>query len=793
MTCFRGLCLLIFSTASVFADFTIVSQPDIPNLSWSPESLQANSVLHSIVDFKDPLNVQFVVSLGDYTGGGVDSTSSHESWTTARQFVDTLMSANIPYAVTVGNHDMDHIPAMETPLPFERFDEYFPVADFETKPYFGGSFKNMANSYYLFTADSMDFIIVSLQNYHESAFDQSVAVWANGVLKEHAHRRAIVLTHYLEAGNSYMSQVIEKHDNIFLTLTGHHCTENKKALWAAATPSGNPIYNIRAQYQCDENIEGVPLRYYTFKPDENKIDVYTYTTKDSLVLTDSDYRFAIEYDMTVKSKPIIAEVTRYPQLPERDSIIEITALVSGNIDSATATIHWGRKSGDLGQTVPMVQVEDIFTGSIPGLPLGVTLYYTVEAVDMNGDIGVSEEFSVTVEPIQYTWNSWDIRINENEPVGAVGSGENRATVEFYESIDDDGVVFASPLKVFYGVDQHWQFFNRVQKFWTPGGSYPYVGISLTPRQNDEPKPHGVLDFQMHPTEFKNFLTCSFIIPKDGLYAVTDLGIKRVHDEGVSVSLLFMNSRGKMVSRIKSETQEWSFDNMIHTMGLLEKGDTLYFTVDRDGDFDFDAAEVSWSIHFFGTEDEYNMLSIQSSSSTDNHSSGGALSSSSFVVESSTISSSTELASSTVVSSAFEYSSNEEHSSDVESSSYDRGSSLDEASSNEEESSYDEYSSDTFDSESSDALVKIIHEKEDTAPFHITFATFSDHFHYSVTDKLLQILSPENVRTLLIVGVDGQVKTLYGERIDLSRFTPGVHFLMVETSENRRFVYSFIVY
>ncbi|MGL1900643.1 MAG: metallophosphoesterase [Fibrobacterales bacterium] len=781
----KSLCFVIMCTVSAFADFTIVTQPNIPSLDWAPENQQSNDALYSVINFKDSLNVQFVVSLGDYTDGGYDSTSSHESWSIARHFIDTIMNAHIPYAVAAGNHDMDSVPAMGLPLPFERFKEYFPISDFESEPYFGGAFQNMSNSYYLFTADSMDFIILSLQNNHESAYDRTVADWANSVLDSHSHRRAIILTHFLDTQSNYMSQIIKKHDNIFLTLAGHDCSEDREQLWLSNTPSGNPIYNIRAEYECDDEIEGIPLRYYTFKPNENSIEAYTYNTKDSLLLDDADYHFSLEYDMSLKSIPTISKVLQYPQLARRDSSVEVSTWVTGAIDSVLVSIHWGLSSGNLNQTIAMVNDGQCFKGSIPGQPLGRTIYYTTEAIDDNGDRGVSEEYSVTIEPILYTWNSWNIRMSEEDRAqGIMGTGTDKAVMEFYESADDDGVE-KSYLYFRYFPVTHGQAFNEVQKFWTPAGDYPYAGISLTPRQGEEPKPHGVLDFQMHPPSNHHLAVSSFIVPKNGIYMVSNLGIRRVYDDGEnSVSLLLINNEVETISRVSSTDPEWTYDNTVYDLGVLLEGDTFFFAVDNDDIYDHDAAEVSWSIHLIGSEEEIDDLSHETSS--DDYSSSSKVGESSIVRESS---SSNKTESSFLSSSSLGLSSDTEESSQVEKSSNEAESSYEEQLSEVEESSYDEGA--WYSSSSSEGTAEVIDEEDKSVPIHISFSPYSEHFHYSSSDKIIHLIAPENIRAILIVGIDGTVQSLYGDHIDLSQFTMSARYLLIETTKNRHFVYSLL--
>jgi aryl-phospho-beta-D-glucosidase BglC (GH1 family) len=279
--------------------FSIVVLPDIQNMTWSPVDLNLYNEMQYIIDNKTKLNVQFVVSLGDYTAGGYGSTSTTASWQIAKNSSNMIIDAGLPYAVCMGNHDMDAVPTSQTPIPVERFKQYYPTSETVGKPYFGGYYRDMSNGYYLFSAGGLDFIILVLQNHQESPYDPAVAAWANGILNQYSNRRAMISTHMLNPGDEYMTNIISKHDNVFLAVYGHDCGDNGERHWTATTPAGNTVHCVMTDYQCRTNTGGGGvLRWYTFKPAENLIQATTYNTFTDQFETAATSQFSFAYPMS---------------------------------------------------------------------------------------------------------------------------------------------------------------------------------------------------------------------------------------------------------------------------------------------------------------------------------------------------------------------------------------------------------------------------------------------------------------------------------------------------------------
>ena len=158
------------------------------------------------------------------------------------------------------------------------------------------------DSYQLFSVAGLDFIIVNLENSPYA----SARTWASGILAANASRRAIVVTHdYLSssgtrstAGTSVWNDVVLPNCNVFVVLAGHALGE---ARLASTNSCGGTVTQILQDYQGVSPGGDGWLRYYTFKPSENKIYAYTYQVPQGAnpgsFETDANSQFTLDYAM----------------------------------------------------------------------------------------------------------------------------------------------------------------------------------------------------------------------------------------------------------------------------------------------------------------------------------------------------------------------------------------------------------------------------------------------------------------------------------------------------------------
>ena len=159
---------------------------------------------------------------------------------------------------------------------------------------------NIENAYYFFEASGMKFILLTTQ----WAKSSSVNSWANNVFDQYSDRRAIFVSHSGLSreviNDTYLvDSIVIKNDNIFLGLMGHLCESTGEEYWTTTSKGGNTQHLIRSDYQCRQidDIQAAMLRYYTFKPKEDRVYAYTYNIRTQSWETDANSQFSFYYDM----------------------------------------------------------------------------------------------------------------------------------------------------------------------------------------------------------------------------------------------------------------------------------------------------------------------------------------------------------------------------------------------------------------------------------------------------------------------------------------------------------------
>jgi len=175
-----------------------------------------------------------------------------------------------------------------------------------------------------------------------------------------------------------------------------------------------------------------------------------------------------------------------------------------------------------------------------------------------------------------------------------------ASFEFYESTENGGLGRGSLFSTF-NPEAHPEGFNAVGTYWAnaSGIAYPYVGKSLVGRSAAEanaPTPLGVMDLQLHRPQNDHLVVAAFVAPFDGTYRLTDLGARRRDSEGNSATYRVFDQNKVLVASLQAfNTTAWSPDTNVYWLGRVAAGDRVYFSVDRDGDYGWDATEVAWTL------------------------------------------------------------------------------------------------------------------------------------------------------------------------------------------------------
>lgn len=292
------------------------------------EAPTTNSVFEAITDcIVDELQRQRIVFVSHV--GDIVDLNNDEQWTVAQKCMDKL-HGKVPYGISVGNHDM-----VSKTGDSSLFQKYFPPSRFKQFDWYGGCFEspdgkpgisgNNANSFQLFSAGGMDFVILHL----ECNAPDSVLAWADKVLEQHADRRAIITTHmdlgplehpkqprdYYDAPKGRMvwkkchgsqgntsqqmwKKCFSKHKNLFLIC----CGDQSRTQALHQTVKGqhsNTVHELLSDYGSNG------FRLMKFIPDQNKIEVRTWNPvkqelceKTSIVPQKDQHQFTLEYQMT---------------------------------------------------------------------------------------------------------------------------------------------------------------------------------------------------------------------------------------------------------------------------------------------------------------------------------------------------------------------------------------------------------------------------------------------------------------------------------------------------------------
>jgi len=290
------ICLLFGGCGSP-RPFTLVVLPDTQNYAdtrlayadsrWGNGDLRNRFFRQTewIRDNKVRLNIVMVAHVGD-----IVQTDYRDEWEIANKAFQTL-DGQVPYILCLGNHDMGYEPhpAATGKSATSRetlFNEYFGPTRFEPYPWYGGHMdRGNDNSYCLFDAGGMKFLIISL----EFKPRDEVLAWADGIVSQHRDRRCIVLTHSYLRGNERIAKdgyavqgntgqvmwekFVREHENIFMVLCGH---TNVGRLTSRGR-HGNLVHQILSDYQGWHNGGEGYLRIMTFVPAKDRIEVRTYS------------------------------------------------------------------------------------------------------------------------------------------------------------------------------------------------------------------------------------------------------------------------------------------------------------------------------------------------------------------------------------------------------------------------------------------------------------------------------------------------------------------------------------
>jgi len=389
------------------ADFSLVT---IPDTQFYSEDTGGNrfqfftNQTNWIVASKPVLNTKFVAHMGDmtqnYNNVEAEFTRADQAMDIIEDPVTTLLQHGIPWGGAPGNHDIG-----SGANPTSLWNQYFGLSRWAGRPYFGGGYASKSdNNWQIFSAGGMDFIVVNLAYNSSTAGNQAIMDWADALLKAYPNHRAIMTSHWLIGTSLPPTQAswgghgqavydnLKDNPNLFMMLCGHIHGEGRRS----DTFEGRTVHTVLQDYQSRSNGGDSWLRYFTFKPSENRIDAFTYKTNTApngnpmggTLETDADSQFSLPYNMQAAA-PWIELGTVNVNAGGTSASVNWTGLVAGKEYEWYAAVSDG--------VSPVSSGVRSFTATVP---LPVVAIAATDAVA--GEFGADQALGFTITRIGST-------------------------------------------------------------------------------------------------------------------------------------------------------------------------------------------------------------------------------------------------------------------------------------------------------------------------------------------------------------------------------------------------------
>lgn len=251
--------------------FTLAVMPDTQYLFDGPSIDKApiEASLRYLLEHGKDENIVFLSHLGDLTQNG-----AKPEFAAIGEAFRLLDRRGVGYSVLAGNHDVNS--STDDQRGSTAYLDTFGPRRFMGARTFGGASADGYNTYHLFEAAGRDWMVVAL-DWRLSAKGYA---WAKSVMAQHPHTPVILTTHELVVEDDQLSsygqqlwdQLIEDHDQIFLTLNGHYWPAGRATRKNAA---GNDVHLHLTNYQNRYFGGAAMIRLYRFDLDRGVVDVET--------------------------------------------------------------------------------------------------------------------------------------------------------------------------------------------------------------------------------------------------------------------------------------------------------------------------------------------------------------------------------------------------------------------------------------------------------------------------------------------------------------------------------------
>lgn len=300
------------SSASA-ADFTIAVIPDTQYYT-SSQNGGTPTMFTSQIDWikanRVAENIVYVVSLGDITDHGDTYNSEWVNASTNGYYkLETPLTGlpdGIPYGTCVGNHDQSPNTGHPLTCSTAKYNQYFGRNHFAGRAYYGGNYagsssNNNDSHYDLFSAGGMDFIVIYTEYDSHGDDGTNMNNWVDGLLATYSSRKAIIVSHMMigstgawhSTGSTYkqgevLYNRIKGRPNVFMMLCGHVTGE----AFRQDTYNGNTIRTFLSDYQGRTNGGNGYMRLMKFSPDNNSVEIKTYSPHLNVWETDANSQFS---------------------------------------------------------------------------------------------------------------------------------------------------------------------------------------------------------------------------------------------------------------------------------------------------------------------------------------------------------------------------------------------------------------------------------------------------------------------------------------------------------------------
>ena len=335
-------------------EYTFVAVPDLQEITAKyPAMLE--TMFGYIADNKTAMNTQFVMGLGDLTWNGCcNNEASVTEYERVRAAYSKLDEAGIEYSNVYGNHD--YVPANRTDNTHSAlFNEYFGYDYYsQNHTMFGGAYGEgkMDNVYYLVNVSGVKYLVLALELFEEYQ-DSDVVAWANEVVENHPNYNVVVTTHaYLgsdgecldPAGTYLWDNLVSKHSNIFMVLSGHVINDYEEGSVASSVTvreDGSSVYQYMINSQdVDTYYGGLGMLMFLHFSNEGKTVTFRYYSPVHEAYYKKCNQFSITLDADTYVAPLMGDV-------DGNDIIDIRDLVRYKKYESLSDVSIDKYSADI--------------------------------------------------------------------------------------------------------------------------------------------------------------------------------------------------------------------------------------------------------------------------------------------------------------------------------------------------------------------------------------------------------------------------------------------------------------